>query len=215
MSHFYRKTTFYSFPVMLHLYNNGEFRYAVLTVARGKKRMKKRLLALLLAASMLLEPGAPALAAQPAESINTPAAEDTEVGSPEEEAEEIQPGTGKDAEDTEEPGAGEDAGAEDVEDTEEPGTDDEGEDTAQPGAGGDGEDTEEPSANDGEEAGNLPEADDSSDSVPEYIEESHEIPFEIGGTDVFAGIDESAEYAVDGASVSDAKYDPRDRKSVV
>lgn len=194
---------------MLHLYNNGEFRYAVLTVARGKKRMKKRLLALLLAASMLLEPGAPALAAQPAESINTPAAEDTEVGSPEEEAEEIQPGTGKDAEDTEEPGAGEDAGAEDVEDTEEPGTDDEGEDTAQPGAGGDGEDTEEPSANDGEEAGNLPEADDSSDSVPEYIEESHEIPFEIGGTDVFAGIDESAEYAVDGASVSDAKYDPR------
>lgn len=166
--------------------------------------MKKRLLAFLLAASMVFETGAPALAAQPAESINTPAAEDTEVGSPEEETEEIQPGTADDVEDTEEPGAG-----------------DEGEDTEQPGVGGDGEDTEEPvadddagrfdqpGAEDGEEAGNLPEADDSSDSVSEYTEEIHEIPFEIGGTDVFAGIDESAEYAVDGASVSDAKYDPR------
>ena len=84
--------------------------------------MKKRLLALLLAASMLLETGVPALAAQPAESINTPAAEDTEVGSPEEETEEIQPGTADDVEDTEEPGAG-----------------DEGEDTEQPGVGGDGD----------------------------------------------------------------------------
>lgn len=195
--------------------------------------MKKRLLALLLAASMFMETGAPALAAQPGEVEHAPVAEDTEVDLPEGVTEEVKPGTDDDAESAEQPGTGGEA-----EDAEQPGTGGEAEEAEQPGTGSDTEDTDQPGTGDdsenedkpgtddgvedtdtpgtGEETedGNLPAQEDDPEDpgTEEYegIEEgSYDLPFEIGGTDIFAGIDAPAGYAVDGASANDAKYDPR------
>lgn len=172
---------------------------------------------------MFMETGASALAAQPGEVEHGPVAEDTEVDLPEKETEEVQPGTDDDAESAEQPGTGGEA-----EDAEQPGTGGDTEDTEQPSTGDDTENEDKPGADDGaedtdtpgtgeeNEDGNLPAQEDDPEDpgTEEYegIEEgSYELPFEIGGTDIFAGTEEPAGYYIDGAgaSVNDRKYDPR------
>ncbi|HBN57342.1 MAG TPA: hypothetical protein DD414_11265 [Lachnospiraceae bacterium] len=192
--------------------------------------MKKRILALLLALSMTSGTAVPVSAAQPAREEQTPVTEETEVGLPEKDTGEIKPETGDDTESTKQPEAGGDTeGAEqpgtgaDTEDTEQLGSEEDAESTDRPGAGGDaeagnqsgtgggGEDAAGAGTGDDAENRNQPEQEDvSGDLIPEYTEEaSHELPFEIGGTDIFAGADMPAGYAIDGASVNDVKYDPR------
>ena len=134
---------------------------------------------------------------------------------------EIQPGTGGEAEDADAPEVSDDAesmeqpGADDaMEDTKkpdtgddaeagnEPGTDDGAEDTDAPGADDGAEDTDAPGTDDGAENGNQPQQEEVfGDLIPDDAKDTEqaandELPFEIGGTDIFAGIDDSEAYCI-------------------